>query len=162
MAEYITNPPWHQPAHALIQAWIRRRNRLRLLRRASIGAVTYPLQNHSVAPLQPLSPDIIIIDLRLSPSTETPPLLVEDSQSRTSWLESVESYYQEAQLWTYYNVFHDLTLFLAAFCAVAKALSAVTTTPVRWLAQIRYKIKALNLPKRLIPQSLRPIESVAH
>lgn len=55
----------------------------------------------------------------------------------------------------------NLTLFVAALIFVFEYLFALVV-PIRGVTTLREKIKSLSLPKNLFPQSLRPIESLAH
>jgi hypothetical protein len=59
------------------------------------------------------------------------------------------------------HTFLKLTLFVAAFRAVVEALGYVLIIPIRGVIGLRDLIKALNLPKHLFPQSLRPIKTAA-
>ena len=59
------------------------------------------------------------------------------------------------------HAFLKLTLFVAAFRAVVEALSYVIIVPIRGVIGLEDLIKALNLPKNLFPQSLRPIKAAA-
>jgi hypothetical protein len=56
---------------------------------------------------------------------------------------------------------YDHILFLAAYHAVVEALAYVIVSPIQVVIGLRDKIKALNLPKNLFPQSLRPIKAAA-
>lgn len=52
----------------------------------------------------------------------------------------------------------DLSLFFTVFRFTLDLLSAFITTDLRALAKIRDRVKALNLPLEIIPQSLHPIK----
>jgi hypothetical protein len=59
------------------------------------------------------------------------------------------------------DTFLDLIRFLEAFNAVCKAICDSVVTNFNELGQLRNRIKSLNLPKNLFPQSLRPAEPAA-
>ena len=76
---------------------------------------------------------------------------------------SVEDLSQEAQLklWLSLQTVVDLSLFFAVLSFIWKFASSTVTADFRLLARLRDKIKSLNLPLKIIPQSLHPIKLMA-
>lgn len=61
----------------------------------------------------------------------------------------------------FFHTLYGHLLFVAAYHAVVEALRYVIVVPICGVAGLRDKIKSLNLPKNLFPQSLRPVRGAA-
>jgi hypothetical protein len=170
----LTNPPWVKSPRVRIQGWVRRISRLSLLR-ASSGASRRPVEaeiyhDYTHYLLTYCHSERAIAELSNAWAASQPVPLV-DGQHGLAALITVStqahgwghlaalSTDEQLQLLNWYLI---QTLFVAAYNAVFEALAASVSSPIRGVIRIRDKIKALNLPKKLFPQSLRPIEFVAH
>lgn len=167
MDVYLTNPPWVHPNRVKLQALIRR-IKLWQLRRASSHTSTRPyeaelyevyVQNawfNSVKRLSGLGHEVGHRAIAVTPYAF-------DGQQRIASLfvsESQPIYTQEQPHISFEN-FVELIRFLAAYNVVSQVLNAIGVVPVLRILELRDKIKALNLPKNLFPQSLRPIKAAA-
>ena len=91
------------------------------------------------------------------------PAQVKTSEVFTEALHTDSDLAQEAQLklWLALQTVVDLSLFFVALSFIWAFVSRLVIADFRALARLRDKIKSLNLPIKLIPQSLRPIELAA-
>lgn len=133
MRDYVTNPPWVDGPHGITQAWLRRVVHLNLLRHTG----------HQ--PVQSLVDDVV-------QEAVFKILAYKDREIKHGQV-LLHSLDLEQNL--ILRLVHHLTLFLAALNVVRKALTFITVTPPR-LVELRDKVKSLNLPIKLIPQSLHP------
>jgi len=68
---------------------------------------------------------------------------------------------EEVSYWISLKIAFHIALFLAAFSFIQKTLFLSSGFDLRKLKDLRDRIKSLNPPVKLIPQSLHPIESAA-
>jgi hypothetical protein len=169
---YVTNPPWVNspwvhPNRVKLQALIRF-IKLWHLRYASSHASTkpYEIELYEVCVRKALLTNFKNFS-GLSHEVGHRSIAVEqhpiDGQRRIASLfvsESQPIYTQEQPHISFEN-FVELIRFLAAYNIVSLGFYAIGVLLVLRILKLRDKIKALNLPKNLFPQSLRPIKAAA-
>ena len=82
------------------------------------------------------------------------------TKNRIKELEEKFAIYQDSS--ESQNYFHNVKCFFVALEVIQSALFAVAHVGFSRGWSLRDRIKSLNLPKNLFPQSLRPVESLAH
>lgn len=82
------------------------------------------------------------------------------TEKRIKELEKLFALYQDNS--ASQNYVHNVKCFFAALEVIQSALFAASHAGFSRGWTLRDRIKSLNLPKNLFPQSLRPIESLAH
>jgi hypothetical protein len=136
MQVYFGNPPWINGPHDVYHAWFRnvvRRTLLRSSRRLCIRPVADDLYQDTITKI----------------------LLSREIEDKSSVLRYLEQHRKFV-----IRLIYDLSLFLEALKVIHHALSfGIGNIP--YLVKLRDKVKSLNPPLSIIPQSLHPVASVA-
>jgi hypothetical protein len=157
MRVVIANPPWFNSPATQLQRWLVNVCRRRFLRNSTYEALRRIEHEFETAYFRKDADiNVCCLNLRLNDDSNSEPELLAGPGIR---LVRQVYPYQEKLLWA--DVIDDVVLFLAAFRAVLKALSTYRVLALHGRLSLREKIKSLNLPKNLFPQSLRPIKAAA-
>jgi hypothetical protein len=171
----LANPPWVKVPRPRLQARVVRQTRVPIFLSYSSTAARQHDFEFYLSLLQKLhEDDVLFIDIDLLKLTEQVGFIgdqyVVDGQRRLHSTIAHEQahalYHQEVatqeQRHFSLKTFLDLIQFLEDFNSVCKAIRDSVVTNFYGLVRVRNRVKSLNLPKSLFPQSLRPVESLAH
>lgn len=140
MRNYLTNPPWVDGGHDIYQSWLRRIVRRTLLR-YSYRQLTY------------VDADDIIQEAILK-------VLQFDNRETEIGRSLIQYPGLGLQRQWILKLVRDFALFISALNIVRQALRLVPAN-VPKLMKLRDKVKSLNPPIKLIPQSLHPVRSLS-
>jgi hypothetical protein len=156
----LANPPWVKTYSAVFQAFIRnlyRRGKLR----SHIRVSPVEVETFGEYLLKKSQSNIVLIEHGRDYRGKTIIFAgYVDENRRVHLLKELYTQYQQEHFW--YNYLYNFGLFLSALRAIQDAIFRRIAPCFLGAWNLRYLIKSLNLPKNLFPQSLRPIESLAH